>query len=421
MTFFGGARIAVEDPVYALSRDLGRRFAQAGIPPRTGAGPGIMTGVPEGYRAGVAEVRAIPPSERPTRRLGAVDGIARGFEETDRTQGIKIYLPFEPDVNEAIDDVVELMTFPIRRLMLYENSLALVVFPGGFGTLDETFEVWSRRASELHDDPIIFVGEAFFGPILAALRDSLAGRRQLVPRALLDAVVLTDDPQLVVDTVARAHGLRGFDEDPEKIAHRLLLEIPYVAGALSVTPSAVCVLGGARLAGDDPALRLAEQVLAALAARSTAVRIGAGGAVAQRALELFKQAGRLDRLQGFFLKPGKGPAPELPPPSWTDRPHFEVTDPIAHKLLLSQRASGFLALPGDLRLLEKVFSVLCEMQTGKMPKRPVALVGSDFWRPIMDACEQVMFCADRKTIGPEDMKLATIVDTAEEALAALGA
>lgn len=429
VTFFGGARITPDDPMYALSRDLGRRLAAAGIPPRTGAGPGIMTSVPEGYQAGLAEVAAVPPSERPTRRIswvtGFADGLAAGWDEgsadATRTQGIKIHLPFEPEINPAIDEVVELMTFPIRRLMLYENSLALVVFPGGFGTLDETFEVWARRAAGRHNDPIIFVGKAFFGPILAALRRALVGGpRALVEPSLLDDVVVCDDPQEVVDTITTSEGLVGFDEPPQHIARRLLIEIPYVAGALSVLPQALTVLGGPRLAEDDPALRTAEVVLGALARADTPLRIGSGGVVAQTALDLYRAAGRAERVQGFFLRPGKHrPAAEDVPAAWTDRPHFEVTDPIAHKLLLSQRTSALLALPGDLRTLEAVFSVLTEIQTGKMSRRPVVLIGSDFWGPIVEACRAVMLSGERRTIGADDLELARVVDTPEDALAAL--
>ncbi|MBX3471370.1 MAG: LOG family protein [Planctomycetes bacterium] len=423
VTFFGGARITPDDPIYEAAREVGRRFARAGIPPRTGAGPGIMTGVPEGYRAALAE----PSSEVP---LGAFSqGVAEGFEaecvagrvDPSRTQGIKIYLPFEPETNEAIDESVELLTFPIRRLMLYENSLALVCFPGGFGTVDELFEVWARRAADLHRDPIIFMGEAFWTPLLRALRAVLAeGPRKLVAPDVLDEVVVSDDPERVLEAVTRAQGLVGFDEDPEVIARRLALEIPYVAGALGVTPNAVTVLGAPTLAEDDPTLDVAEVVLGALARTEVPVRVGTGGVLSRCALEVFRALGRAERLQGFFLAPGAGKArkDELPP-AWTDRPHFEVTDPIAHKLLLSRRTSAFLALPGDLHTLETVFSVLCEIQTGKLARRPIALLGADYWGPIMEACAQVMLSSERRTISPEDLELFRIVDTAEDALAVL--
>jgi uncharacterized protein (TIGR00730 family) len=417
VTFFGGARITTSDPFYGVSKDIGRRFAEVGIPPRTGAGPGIMTSVPEGYRLGV-EASAAPTGAFAQGLCGAFDATSK--RSTSRTQGIKIYLPFEPEVNAAIDDHVEMMTFPVRRLMLYENSLGLVVFPGGFGTLDELFEVWSRRAQQRHADPIIFVGEAFWTPILGALRRMLvSGKRPLVRPEVLDDVILTDDPARVVGAITGAQGLVGFDEDPEVIARRLAREIPFVAGALSVTPNAVTVFGGSHLRSDDPALDVAEVILGALARTDVPVRVGTGGALAECALDVFRSVGRADRLQGFFLTPSKAGAQESLPPTWTDRPHHEVTDPIAHKLLLTRRATAFLALPGDLRSLEAVFSVLCEVQTGKLERRPIVLIGSDFWSPIFDACRAVMLTPERRTISPEDLELVRIVDTPEDALAVL--
>lgn len=422
VTFFGGARITPDDPMYELARELGRRFARAGIPPRTGAGPGIMTGVPEGYRAVMADTPGLPCGAFTQGvAAGFTAGCAEGGVDASRTQGIKIYLPFEPEINEAIDESVELLTFPVRRLMLYENSLALVCFPGGFGTIDELFEVWARRAADLHSDPIIFTGEAFWTPILSALRAVLCeGARALVPRAVLDDVIVSDDPDVVLGAVTSAQGLVGFEENPEVIARRLALEVPYVAGALGVTPNAVTVLGASHLPEDDPTLDVAEVVLGALARGEVPVRVGTGGVLSHCALDVFRSLGQAERLQGFFLAPGRGQTrkDELPP-AWTDRPHFEVTDPIAHKLLLSRRTSALVALPGDLRTLEAVFSVLCEIQTGKQARRPIILVGSDFWAPLMDACASVMLSDERRTISPDDLHLFRIVDTAEDALAAL--
>jgi uncharacterized protein (TIGR00730 family) len=409
VTFFGGARITEDDPFWDQSRELGALLAAAGIPPRTGAGPGIMTSVPEGYKAASAD----------SWQGGAfATAVSKGYGAAacaiaaPPTQGIKIYLPFEPETNEAIDRSVELVTFPIRRLMLYENSLALVVFPGGIGTLDELFEVWARRGGKFRD-PIILFGTSFFGPIIDALRIALCdGSRKLMTEEEF-RVQLTDDPQAVVDGLVKAEGLVGFDEEPEVLARRLAEEIPYVAGALRMADEAITVLGGDVLADDDPTLDVARGVLSSLAAERS-VRIGAGGALANLALSVFKEQGRVADLQGFFLA-DQGPASD----EWDEAMRLEVCDPLAHKLLLTQNTAGFLALPGAMRTLDEVFSVLCEMQTGKREEAPIVLVGSDYWQPIIDACETVMFSDERKTISADDFRRLTVVDGAKEALAAL--
>ena len=69
--------------------------------------------------------------------------------------------------------------------------------------------------------------------------------------------------------------------------------------------------------------------------------------------------------------------------------------------------------------LDEVFSVLCEMQTGKREKAPIVLLGSDYWQPIVDACERVMLSEERQTVSPEDFRLLTVVDGADAAWKAL--
>jgi uncharacterized protein (TIGR00730 family) len=422
VTFFGGARIREDDPYYASSRQIGALLAAQGVPPRTGAGPGIMTSVPEGYRTFREERGA--PTRGYARGLVAAYA-ARGEEPgpTTRrygipsTQGIKIFLPFEPELNPAIERSVELITFPIRRLMLYENALAIVVFPGGIGTLDELFEVWARHAANRHQDPVVLFGEPFYGPILAALRGVMRnGQRSLLSEAEDQAVRVTDDPAEVVRLVTEHEDLVGFDEDPEVLAKRLVREIPYVEGVLSASPAAVTVFGGENLAPNDPALAVAEGVLTALAREDRAVRVGSGGETARLAVEAYGD--RRDRLQGFFLTAPGGEV-ELPE-RWGDCRSASVSDPLAHKLLLTQHTTAFVALPGRLQTLDEVFSVLCEMQCGKRPKAPIVCVGRDYWQPIVDACAEVMLSEARRTIGPDDLDLLSVVDDVEGALRALG-
>lgn len=415
VTFFGGARITEADPFYQQSREIGCMLAAKGVPPRTGAGPGIMTSVPEGYKS-------VKPSDERCKTGAFAKGLIEAYADkpeaipSPRTQGIKIYLPFEPETNHAIDRSVELITFPIRRLMLYENSLALVVFPGGIGTLDELFEVWVRRASGRHQDPIVLYGASFFGPIMAALRQALLeGKRQLVNPVDMDSILVTDDPQEVVAAVTNVEHLVGFDEPPEELARRLMEEIPYVAGALRMARTAITVFGGDALAENDPALCSATRIIDRLADGGKTLRVGTTGAIAKMTFKAFRAANRTDSLQGFFLGDGDDGIPA----EWEPSNQLNVSDPLAHKLLLTQNTSGFLALPGGLQTLDEVFSVLCEVQTGKREAAPIVLLGSDYWQPIFEACREVMLSEERQTVSPHDFDLVTIVDSAEDALAAL--
>ncbi len=112
-TIFGSARTRPDDPLYAQTHDLAAGLAQRAWMVVTGAGPGIM---------------------------------AAGMEGAGREQaiGVLIRLPFEGGANEIIegdDKLIEMKYFFTRKLMLIKESAAFVALPGGFGTLDETFEL----------------------------------------------------------------------------------------------------------------------------------------------------------------------------------------------------------------------------------------------------------------------------------------
>jgi len=113
VTMFGSARTPPSDPCYGMAREFGRRIAESGWMVITGAGPGIMQAGHEG--AG-----------------------------RDRSFGVNIRLPFEQSANPAIVGSPRLVTFRyffVRKLFFVKESHAIVLFPGGFGTLDEAFEV----------------------------------------------------------------------------------------------------------------------------------------------------------------------------------------------------------------------------------------------------------------------------------------
>jgi uncharacterized protein (TIGR00730 family) len=113
ITVFGSARTRGDDPLFAQARDLAKLLAQDGWMVVTGAGPGIM--------------------------LAAMEGAGRAD-----SFGVRIRLPFENKANEVISGDTKLVSmkyFFTRKLMLMKESSAYIAMPGGFGTLDETFEL----------------------------------------------------------------------------------------------------------------------------------------------------------------------------------------------------------------------------------------------------------------------------------------
>ena len=131
MTMFGSARTSPEDPVYGQARDLARRMASEGWLVVTGAGPGIM---------------------------------AAGFEGAgkEHSLGVNIRLPFEQSANALLGDdptrLVEMRYFFTRKLMLMKESAGFVCLPGGFGTLDEAFELLTLlQTGKAEPAPVVFL------------------------------------------------------------------------------------------------------------------------------------------------------------------------------------------------------------------------------------------------------------------------
>jgi len=413
ISFFGGARIKASDPYYAISKDIGRKLAAVGVPPRTGAGPGIMQSVPEGYKEGLqAGVQLCQTAAPPV-----LEGFSEHARRGDlRTQGFNIVLPFEQGLNAAIDRAVAIQLFPYRKLALYENVRGVVTFPGGFGTLDELFEVWCLAARNEHSDPLAVVGREFWGPILDGLhRVAVSGPRKLLSQAHFELMKVTDDPdELLSYLLAPGHPVRGFESDPAALAHAMEAELDAAIDTLTRLPEAVAFIGGRKLAGDDPACGTAQELARLLSQGGRALRVGGTGALAE-ALVAGAAAGRAATpVQGFLTSD----EPTSAPPGMVV--HQQVDQLITHKELLGTNVSGFVALPGGLGTLDEVFTALCSIQTGKAPNRPVVLLGASYWQPLFDALRGSMLGSQRQTISPGDLERATITDDPGLALEVLG-
>lgn len=149
VTIFGSARTTPENPIYALTSKTARALADAGFMVVTGAGPGIM-------EAGM---------------LGA---------GREKSIGVSIRLPFETGANSVIagdDKYVSMRYFFTRKLMLVKESHAFLCMPGGFGTLDETFELLTlAQTAKSVPVPIVFLevpGDPFWTPLMDTMEPLL--------------------------------------------------------------------------------------------------------------------------------------------------------------------------------------------------------------------------------------------------------
>lgn len=202
VTIFGSARTTPENPIYSVTVDVARRLADAGYMVVTGAGPGIM-------EAGM---------------LGA---------GRERSIGVSIRLPFESSANSVIagdEKYVSMRYFFTRKLMLVKESHAFLCLPGGFGTLDETFELLTlAQTAKSVPVPIVFLevpGDPFWTPLMETMEPLLLSHGLISPGDI-SLYTITDDVSRAVDEVmgfyANYHSIRFVDD---RLYLRLQRRIP---------------------------------------------------------------------------------------------------------------------------------------------------------------------------------------------------
>jgi uncharacterized protein (TIGR00730 family) len=172
VSVFGSARITEQDPDYASARAVGAELAKAGYAVITGGGPGAM----EAANRGAKE--------------------AGGF-----SIGCNIELPYEQHLNPYIDLGIDFRYFFVRKTMFVKYAEGFVVFPGGFGTLDELFEALTLiQTGKVEHFPVVLFGSEYWGGLIDWLRAQLlAGSK--IAEADLDIFKVCDDPVAVVEHI----------------------------------------------------------------------------------------------------------------------------------------------------------------------------------------------------------------------------
>jgi uncharacterized protein (TIGR00730 family) len=176
-SFFGSARTSPHDPEYALARETARIVGEVGLAVITGGGPGAMEAANRGARdAGALSI------------------------------GLNIELPFEQGLNPHCDIGLEFHYFFTRKIMFVRYASGFVVFPGGFGTLDETFEALTLiQTGKIRHFPVVMVGTDYWAGLIDWIRERLLAEGKIAPQDL-DLLSVTDDPYDVRDRLmAAAH------------------------------------------------------------------------------------------------------------------------------------------------------------------------------------------------------------------------
>jgi uncharacterized protein (TIGR00730 family) len=174
ISIFGSARVSEDDPMYAKCVETARLIGEAGFTVITGGGPGIMEAANRGAReAGAPSV------------------------------GCNIELPFEQGTNAYVDMAIDFRYFFVRKTMFMKYAEAFVIFPGGFGTLDELFESLTLiQTRKVWNFPVVMFGTDYWGGLIEWIRDRLVAEGKISPEDM-DLFLCTDSPEEVVEHIVQ--------------------------------------------------------------------------------------------------------------------------------------------------------------------------------------------------------------------------
>ena len=172
IAIFGSARLKSTDPIYSKAETIARLCAKKGYNIITGGGPGIMEAA----------------------NKGAVEGGAHSI-------GLNIELPFEQKPNPYSDVRLSFQYFFVRKVMLIKYSVAYIIMPGGFGTLDEMFEAITLiQTKKIRPFPVILVGRDYWQGLMDWIKNEMLPKGTISPPDL-DIIEIMDDPEEVVHTI----------------------------------------------------------------------------------------------------------------------------------------------------------------------------------------------------------------------------
>lgn len=183
VSIFGSARIGRDHPFYSLGLELGARIAKLGLPVIAGGGPGLMEAANRG-----------------------------AYESGGRSIGLNIRLPWETRDNHYQTDSLHFEYFNSRKASFFMHSLAYVVLPGGFGTLDELFEAITLvQTLKQPPVPIILVGTEFWSGLMVWVEDQLL-KHGMIGKFDLDTITISDDMDEIIHHIKEAADLQKRSE-----------------------------------------------------------------------------------------------------------------------------------------------------------------------------------------------------------------
>lgn len=193
VTIFGSSRISVDSPYYQVCVNVAKRLSDEGFAVISGGGPGIMEAANKG-----------------------------AYEGASASVGLNIELPHEQTSNSWQNIVLNFRHFFARKVAFVKYADAYVVFPGGFGTMDELMEVLTlMQTKKIKRIPVILVGTSFWQGFLNWMKTQMADA-SLIAAIDLNLVQVIDEPANIVDAIFaffEAHDIEPSDEERQRMLY----------------------------------------------------------------------------------------------------------------------------------------------------------------------------------------------------------
>jgi len=388
VTVLGSARFSPDNKYYKIAEEVGKLLGENGFTTITGGGPGIMEAANKG-----------------------------ASEANGESLGLNIQLPFEQRMNPYVTKSIGFFYFFSRKVMLTSPASAFIFFPGGFGTLDEFFEVvdymelgWMKRS------PIVLVGKEYWEPIIKFLKTRSIKEISAISESEIEDWFVTDSATEAFDHIKNT----GENPEPSNLnpentkyrgglewsVFRIMSELVDGFEFLTRVKDDVTVLGTRSIGRRSKYYEAAYQTGKLLAENKLMTITGGGPGIMEAANKgAFEAHGESI---GINMRIGYGER------------HNEYLNksisfffPFIRKLIITAPSRAFIFFPGGFGTLHQLFELLTLEETKKMSPLPLVLYGQDFWKPLLDIIHNLHHKFN--TISKMDESFLQVVDNSSEA------
>lgn len=387
ITILGSARIPEDNKYYQETVKLGRLLGEAKFTVVTGGGPSIMTAANKGaYEAGAESV------------------------------GLNIQLPFEQVLNPYVTKSTSFSYFFTRKVMLTSPAHAFIFCPGGFGTLDEFFEVVDHmELGFMAEVPIVLLGREFWQPLIDFLKQrccmlGTVSEEQINKWHIVDTA--EEAFEAVKDIEAHpgmcdlsADHFNCYDNIDWRV-FRIMAELVDGFDFMTGIQDGITVLGTKSIGEKHTAYQEAYHLGKRLAQEGYPIITGGRHGIAEAVGTGGNEIG--GTVLGIDLDLGE--RDEGVPSYLTKSIQFKF--PFTRKQVVTAPTKAFVVFPGGFGTLHQLFEILTLLNTKKMERLPVVLYDREFWQPLHEFIKK-MLVHENQTVSDEDDELYQIVNSSD--------